>query len=263
MCALGSGCLAGGGGAAIEGDVGRAKTVVGGTVLDARGVQALVVWCRAEAGPSCVCSLLLLLQGCCCRQTGRCFRQHPPLQDPVAARPRTPSASRLPACTPRLPAASPPPPHPHPPHPPPPTHPHTHTHHTPHHPPPLPPQVAEVISRYPSNYKASALIPLLDLAQQQNAGWLSLAAMNRVAKVLDMAEIRVYEVGVAGWAGWPQLCCTRSFSFVCSVIRNHQGCWRCVVRPGLLLWGAAAEWARGACNGGGGTCHVRGPGVSL
>jgi NADH:ubiquinone oxidoreductase subunit E len=53
------------------------------------------------------------------------------------------------------------------------------------------------MSRYPSNYKASAVIPLLDLAQQQNSGWLSLAAMNRVAKVLDMAEIRVYEVG---WA---------------------------------------------------------------
>lgn len=54
---------------------------------------------------------------------------------------------------------------------------------------------AEVMmSRYPSNYKASAVIPLLDLAQQQNDGWLSLAAMNRVASVLDMAPIRVYEV---------------------------------------------------------------------
>ncbi|KAI7842350.1 hypothetical protein COHA_003990 [Chlorella ohadii] len=50
------------------------------------------------------------------------------------------------------------------------------------------------MSRYPTNYKASAVIPLLDLAQQQNEGWLSLAAMNRVAKILDMAEIRVYEV---------------------------------------------------------------------
>ncbi|KAL4444855.1 hypothetical protein ABPG77_003905 [Micractinium sp. CCAP 211/92] len=55
-------------------------------------------------------------------------------------------------------------------------------------------KVAEIMSRYPTNYKASALIPLLDLAQQQNDGWLSLAAMNRVAKILDMAEIRVYEV---------------------------------------------------------------------
>lgn len=52
----------------------------------------------------------------------------------------------------------------------------------------------EIMSRYPSNYKASALIPLLDLAQQQNEGWLTLAAMNRVASVLEMAPIRVYEV---------------------------------------------------------------------
>ncbi|KAF8062742.1 NADH dehydrogenase [ubiquinone] flavoprotein 2 [Scenedesmus sp. PABB004] len=55
-------------------------------------------------------------------------------------------------------------------------------------------KVAEVIARYPPNYKASACIPVLDLAQQQNNGWLSLAAMNRVAKVLEMPEIRVYEV---------------------------------------------------------------------
>jgi NADH dehydrogenase (ubiquinone) flavoprotein 2 len=44
-------------------------------------------------------------------------------------------------------------------------------------------QVAEIIGRYPPNYKASAVIPVLDIAQQQNNGWLSLAAMNRVAKV--------------------------------------------------------------------------------
>ena len=55
-------------------------------------------------------------------------------------------------------------------------------------------QVAEILSRFPSNYKQSACIPLLDLAQQQNGGWLNLAAMNRVAKVMDVAPIRVYEV---------------------------------------------------------------------
>ena len=55
-------------------------------------------------------------------------------------------------------------------------------------------RVEEILGRYPTNWKQSAVIPLLDLAQQQNDGWLSLAAMNRVAKVLDMAEIRVYEV---------------------------------------------------------------------
>jgi NADH dehydrogenase (ubiquinone) flavoprotein 2 len=55
-------------------------------------------------------------------------------------------------------------------------------------------RAAEIISRYPPNYKVSAMIPLLDLAQQQNDGWLSLAAMNRVAKILEVPEIRVYEV---------------------------------------------------------------------
>jgi NADH dehydrogenase (ubiquinone) flavoprotein 2 len=51
-----------------------------------------------------------------------------------------------------------------------------------------------IVARYPPNYKASAVIPVLDLAQQQNDGWLSLAAMNAVAKLLEMPEIRVYEV---------------------------------------------------------------------
>lgn len=55
-------------------------------------------------------------------------------------------------------------------------------------------QVAEILSHYPSNYKRSACIPLLDLAQQQNNGWLTLSAMNKVAEILGVAEIRVYEV---------------------------------------------------------------------
>jgi len=55
-------------------------------------------------------------------------------------------------------------------------------------------RVHELIARYPPNYKQSAVIPVLDLAQQQNGGWLTLAAMNRVAKILEMPEIRVYEV---------------------------------------------------------------------
>lgn len=54
--------------------------------------------------------------------------------------------------------------------------------------------VNDIIARYPPNYKQSAIIPVLDVTQQENGGWLSLAAMNRVAKLLDMAPIRVYEV---------------------------------------------------------------------
>ncbi|CAL9010692.1 unnamed protein product [Prunus brigantina] len=52
----------------------------------------------------------------------------------------------------------------------------------------------EILSHYPSNYKQSAVIPLLDLAQQQHGGWLPVSAMNAVAKVIEVAPIRVYEV---------------------------------------------------------------------
>lgn len=41
-------------------------------------------------------------------------------------------------------------------------------------------QVNEILSHYPSNYKQSAVIPLLDLAQQQHGGWLPVSAMNAV-----------------------------------------------------------------------------------
>jgi len=56
------------------------------------------------------------------------------------------------------------------------------------------PKVDAILKRYPSNYKRSAMIPLLDLAQQQNDGHLTLATMNHVAEILEVAPIRVYEV---------------------------------------------------------------------
>lgn len=37
-------------------------------------------------------------------------------------------------------------------------------------------------------------MPLLDLAQRQNNGHLSLDAMNEIAKMLNLCETRVYEV---------------------------------------------------------------------
>ena len=51
-----------------------------------------------------------------------------------------------------------------------------------------------IIARYPAGRQASAVMPLLDLAQCQAGGWLPRAAMDHVAEVLDMAPIRVYEV---------------------------------------------------------------------
>ena len=50
------------------------------------------------------------------------------------------------------------------------------------------------IRRYPAGRQASAVLALLDLAQRQSGGWLPRAAIERVAEILQMAPIRVYEV---------------------------------------------------------------------
>lgn len=50
------------------------------------------------------------------------------------------------------------------------------------------------IAKYPAGRQASALMPLLDLAQRQNNGWLSRAAMDYVADFLEIPRIQAYEV---------------------------------------------------------------------
>lgn len=50
------------------------------------------------------------------------------------------------------------------------------------------------IVKYPKGRQASAVLPLLDIAQRQNGGWVSEEAMAYVADYLGMAKIRVYEV---------------------------------------------------------------------
>jgi len=54
-------------------------------------------------------------------------------------------------------------------------------------------KVNALIANYPPGRQASAVIGVLDLAQRQE-GWLSRTAMDEVAKLLDMAPIRVYEI---------------------------------------------------------------------
>ncbi len=51
-----------------------------------------------------------------------------------------------------------------------------------------------IIARYPDERQRSAVIPLLDIAQRQNGGWLSKEAIEFVALRLGMAPIRVHEV---------------------------------------------------------------------
>jgi NADH-quinone oxidoreductase subunit E len=50
-----------------------------------------------------------------------------------------------------------------------------------------------IIAKYPAGRQQSAVMPLLDLAQRQET-WVSIAAMDVIADMLEMPAIRVYEV---------------------------------------------------------------------
>jgi len=73
------------------------------------------------------------------------------------------------------------------------------------------------IAKYPEGRQASAVIPLLWRAQEQAGGWLPRAAIEHVAQILGMANIRVLEVATfytmfmlepVGRKGHVQLCGT-------------------------------------------------------
>lgn len=60
-------------------------------------------------------------------------------------------------------------------------------------------EIAKVLKKYPEARKASAVMPILYIAQRQmgrdtGSAWVPLVAMDEIAKRLDMAPIRVYEV---------------------------------------------------------------------
>ncbi|OIN86402.1 MAG: NAD(P)H-dependent oxidoreductase subunit E [Alphaproteobacteria bacterium CG1_02_46_17] len=66
-------------------------------------------------------------------------------------------------------------------------------------------KVKEIISRYPQGKQRSATMPLLDLAQRQvgedgaqakppYGGWIPRAAMDKIAEIVDVPPVKVYEV---------------------------------------------------------------------
>lgn len=55
-------------------------------------------------------------------------------------------------------------------------------------------RASAIMQIYPDGHKRAAVIPLLDLAQRQNGGWLPIAAMHHVAEFIGMPRMRVYEV---------------------------------------------------------------------
>ena len=55
-------------------------------------------------------------------------------------------------------------------------------------------KVDEILNKYPSNRKASAVIPLLHYVQKKSNGWLPVPEIERVAEILNMPYMKVYEV---------------------------------------------------------------------
>ena len=55
-------------------------------------------------------------------------------------------------------------------------------------------EIKRIIAKYPKGRQASAVMPLLDLAQRQHDNWIPMAAIEAIALRLNMAEIRVLEV---------------------------------------------------------------------
>ena len=51
-----------------------------------------------------------------------------------------------------------------------------------------------IINRYPADHQKSALLPLLHIAQAESGGWLSVPVMDKVAEILNIQPIEVYEV---------------------------------------------------------------------
>ncbi|XP_028593183.2 NADH dehydrogenase [ubiquinone] flavoprotein 2, mitochondrial isoform X2 [Podarcis muralis] len=54
-------------------------------------------------------------------------------------------------------------------------------------------RIEAIVSNYPEGHKSGAVMSVLDLAQRQH-GWLPISAMNKVAEILDIPPMRVYEV---------------------------------------------------------------------
>ena len=55
-------------------------------------------------------------------------------------------------------------------------------------------KVKTIMARYPHGREASAILPLLDLAQRQMGGWLSQEAMEHVADLLGILPLKAYEI---------------------------------------------------------------------
>lgn len=54
--------------------------------------------------------------------------------------------------------------------------------------------IHKIIRRYPGGKQKSAILPVLHIAQAEFEGWLSVPVMDKVADILNIQPIEVYEV---------------------------------------------------------------------
>ncbi|ETO91663.1 MAG: NADH-quinone oxidoreductase chain E [Candidatus Xenolissoclinum pacificiensis L6] len=57
-----------------------------------------------------------------------------------------------------------------------------------------PKQITKIINKYPPEYKKSALMPLLFLAQEECNGWIPTKAMAEIGRILNVTPLHVLEV---------------------------------------------------------------------
>ncbi|MCZ2101693.1 MAG: NADH-quinone oxidoreductase subunit NuoE [Chitinophagales bacterium] len=55
-------------------------------------------------------------------------------------------------------------------------------------------EINRIIAQYPKERKNSALLPVLHVVQKETEGWLSPETMDKVASILEIKPIEVYEV---------------------------------------------------------------------
>jgi NADH-quinone oxidoreductase E subunit len=55
-------------------------------------------------------------------------------------------------------------------------------------------RIQEILKKYPTERKKSAVMPLLDLAQRQHDNWIPNAAIKKIGEILEVPYIKVYEV---------------------------------------------------------------------
>ena len=110
--------------------------------------------------------------------------------------------------------------------------------------------IARILVKYPVGKQASAVLPLLDLAQRQmkrvtGSAWVPRVAMDEIARRLDMPPIRVYEVAtfylmfntkpVGTWH--LQLCTTTP----CWLRGSDDVVSACRAATGIKGWGETSE----------------------